>query len=69
MDKLKFKFIIKIESDLELTKSEVEEVKKCEAEGKDIILVDVLKSEVANTFGLAPACVELLEQEVSLVEG
>lgn len=69
MDKLKVSFTVRVNSEFEVSKEEVEKFKQYRNEGKEILKIDALKQEIANTLGVSKLGVEVLDHSETLIEG
>lgn len=69
MDKLKTSFVVKVDAEVSLNMAEVEIVKQKKVNGEEILRVDLVKKEIANTLGIPESCVEVIEHSEELIEG
>lgn len=68
MNSLRVCFVMKVDGEIQLNDREVECIKKCKAEGKEILEIDALREELAEMLGIKLSDVEFLEHSETLIE-
>ena len=67
--KMKVSFTVRVNSEITLNAEELEAVKQDKAEGREILLVEELRQDIADNFDIDISCVEVLDHSEILVEG
>lgn len=68
MAEMKLHFTIKVDAKVPLTSEEAQSYKEFEASGKEILLVEELKNDIADEYGIDVSCVQVLEHGTELIE-